>query len=296
MALGDKAFVFASITGFFGLAIGLLAGVSVFENIGIVENQAGKSFLRYMDPLLIQGFAFLHCVLCLSRSNPSQMKGDLKARWFYSTLTVAMVFVLFYVVNDLVFKMSLERPRPPLEYRNSLGIFMSKFEGGEAGAPSGFSSRGTMLVLLSTLASMAIPKTIGRFRNWVFSPLVVFITQSCLLFFASAHRVWTGFHYWFDVFLGIALTIPVFWIVLLLFSWKAIPTLPQGMNPQLSDSWKTLIITLIVSLSLLGFFYSGDAETWVGFVLVLWAVGILLTWRMNIRLKVESAKYVKGEE
>jgi hypothetical protein len=273
-AIGEPAYVVASATGFVALLLGLFAGAPMFQSFG-----PGAFFIHlhspFLDPFILQGLAAAHCIACLEIWRRSTGNAGRPLHWSVPLLGLAALIIAYYGLNDLVFKASFDRPRPPAMEQVAVGWINSRWGASEGGAPSGFASRGVFFLLTCIGASLATER--GRspflFRFWPSAAI-----QSALLLSVSFIRVLTGFHYWFDVLLGLALAVPMYWLLVLLV----------GRFSGFSASGDSLLLPvtfgLIIAFAIVGFAYSGDAASWTWTVLGSLLAGVwILRHRPELR-------------
>lgn len=252
----DRTFFFASMTCTAGFALGVCAGIPSLRISNPVP-ALSQSNAVVASSYLLQAVAFIYCgailVFWRARTTPGQ-----PGNAFAPVLWLAGLLLVYYVLNDLVFKPSFGRPRPFVAERS---IFRSLSSVG--GAPSGFAARGALLTLIASLSAMRIRTDSGKKVPWYARLPVVLVVQCALNGLAAYARVLTQFHYWFDVLLGWALGVHLFWM-LMLVATHALSGIPFALREETGS----LLVAVIVAFSLLGFFYSGDAGHWAPVVLV----------------------------
>lgn len=247
------------------LVIASIAGLQPFLSTYVPTDRIARSILHICDPLFLQSLAFLHCWLCIFLWRHS-VGSRLSTIFFDLLVTFVAVFgllVFYYLVNDFIYKPSFDRPRPDESLRLQIGILSSHFSPTSIdGAPSGFASRGTFLLLAACLSCLGKAKPL-RHLNGIFSSLPqVFAIQFILLTLTCVSRVMSGYHFWFDVLLGIALSVFSFWtIVLIAMQFRDKRTFEE------TDIPNTLIVAIIIGFVIVGFFYSRNADNWAPVVL-----------------------------
>jgi hypothetical protein len=257
--VGRPALVLAAWTGTAALMTGLFAGSGIF--LRSIANRPAwlVSLLVVLDPYLLQTVAFIHCLIALELWRRSKRQSE-ASRFGAMLPTVALCALLlaYYLLNDLVFKAAFDRPRPAAELRLSVGMITRYFASSNAGAPSGFASRAVFFLLTTALATLGT--TTNPTSRSIFSayrPACTF--QFVLLVLVCVVRVVTGYHFWFDVLLGVSLGVYVYWI--LVFFIGAIPrTLSQG---SADAGVVAVIMSLAIGLLLIGFSYCRDATGWL---------------------------------
>lgn len=260
-----KFHLFASSTVVAALVIASIAGLQPFHLTYVPTDPIARSILHVFDPLFLQSLAFVHCWLCIFfwRHSVGSRLSTLIVDLLLTFVAVFGLLIFYYLVNDFIYKPSFNRPRPDESLRLKIGILSSHFSPTSIdGAPSGFASRGTFLLLAACLSCLG-KATPLRHLYGIFSslPLVIAI-QSILLSLTCVSRVMSGYHFWFDVLLGIALSVFSFWtIVLMVMQFRDKRTFEE------SDISNTLIVAIIIGFVIVGFFYSRNADNWAPVVL-----------------------------
>lgn len=297
--VGDRAFTLAAATGTFAIFLGGLAGLPMFMVSGRPRPPFVVEALRFIDPFALQGIASLYCCSCLVAWAVSGRKGwsvsSTKERWqtlwaaTKPVFTLGVLIFFYYVINDLLFKTSFDRPRPALEIQLQVGFISKHIRNTLEGAPSGFAGRGAFLMLTSLLAAIGLKGQPRVLRKALFDVRVVGVIQGFLLLLTCAARVLAGFHFWFDILLGISLSVFVFWGLTLLLS-----AYTGGFQSSSYESLDSILVSMVVCFSLFGFFYSRDASKWAPSVLVMIFLSLLIQIRAY-RSRSASAASRKSE-
>jgi hypothetical protein len=307
--VGDKAFTLAAASGTFAILLGGVAGLPMFMVSGTPRSPFVVEALRFIDPFALQGIAVVHCCACLVAWAVSDTKGRSfssskelwRTLWTASkpVLTLGVLIFFYYVINDLLFKTSFDRPRPGPEIQLHVGLISKHIRNTLEGAPSGFAGRGVFIMLASLLAAIGLdgqpesgnPRRIAIrvLRKALFDVRVVGVIQGFLLLSTCAARVLGGFHFWFDILLGISLSVFVFWGLTLLLS-----AYTGGFQSSSYESLDSILVSMVVCFSLFGFFYSRDASKWAPSVLVMIFLSLLIQIRAY-RSRSASAASRKSE-
>jgi|WetSurMetagenome_2_1015567.scaffolds.fasta_scaffold09787_6 hypothetical protein len=268
---------FATITTIIALILGVVAGLF----LNGPPKELNPAFLRYyftiFDPYALQIIATVHCCICLiffiNPSQPSSSRASLILNSLASLSLMALIFVCFYVINDVVFKPSFNRPRPDLVLGNNVGFVSRYFEASSSdGAPSGFASRSVLLFLTATLASFYIKPKKG-ILNIFTSTMSIGIIQFIFIVLCCWGRVGVGFHYWFDVFIGISFGTFIFWFFNIVYKWLLVPSSLEDFIP-----YSTILVCIIIGFVIIGFFYSRDATSWAPSIIAI----VLLTLSIDL--------------
>ncbi len=278
--IGKRAYAFAAMTSLASLAIGAFAGLPGLMTTGSPAWPFLYSLFFWFDPNLLQFIALCHCAICLAVWSGDN-KVESQHRWeaIASTIFVLVfVFLLFYLVNDLLFKAAFDRPRPAPDLQRNWGIISNVFSPTTAGgAPSGYASRGSMLLIIATLASLGLKENRSGLRRIFAVPKVVFTFQLILLVLTCTFRVLTGLHFWFDVFIGISLGTFLTWAMLLFAS----AFLERAGLIHDIDSVAILVASIIIGFVIIGFFYSRDASAWAAAAITIIIVSLFIQLRGN---------------
>jgi hypothetical protein len=278
--IGHKALTFVSVSCLCALAFGSMAGLPGLMSTGSPDSHL-VAFLGYLfDPLLLQMLAFFHCAIILSvwsLETNQQFHRPLKAV-VVPILILALLFLLYYGVNDLLFKGAFNRPRPDIQTRNNIGI-VSHLIGftTKGGAPSGFAARGVLLLLVAALASIGIKHDYSGIMKGFVKPAIVISVQFILLTLVCLFRVLTGFHFWFDIFLGLSMGTFLLWTTILL-----VTAVIDRQSLHHAESVGTIVVSIILGFIIVGFFYSRDASSWSFFVLIVMSIVTFIQLRANI--------------
>jgi len=263
--VGDSAFALASGSTVIAAILGGVAGLPVFMTSGFPRSRPILLTLEILDPYALQVLAMLHCCGCLIAWNLGESRKSI--RWknaCYSVLLLIALFGLYYIINDLVFKGSFGRARPPREIYANVGFIARHLNASvNEGAPSGFASRGVFLVLTACLAGFG-RRQLGGWRRAFSDFRVIVAVQLLLMIGACIARVLTGTHFWFDILLGFSLSVFIYWILIFLLS-----TYTGRFRLEDLEQLSTLLVSTVVWFSIIGFFYSRDASRWAPAVAVI---------------------------
>lgn len=276
--IGPNATTFVSVSCLVALALGSLAGIPIMMNTGS-ESEIIKSLAIVFDPLLFQCFALIHCTICLSLwcwEENKKSQGRIMAV-IISIFTFGVLFLLYYLVNDLLFKSAFNRPRPDIGLRNNVGIIshLSNFAT-KGGAPSGFASRAALLLEIAVLSSTGISKEFSGIWKIFSKPSIVFVIQFVLLILVCVFRVLTGFHFWFDIMLGLSLGTFLLWTIILLAT-----AIIDRQSLHHAGSTGTIVVSIILGFIIIGFFYSREASLWSIYILFLMVIITFIQLRAN---------------
>lgn len=275
-SIGEQAYSLAGVSVVFGMLFGLFAGVESLLTTGWPQGPLISASLVILDPYLLQGIAAGHCVLCLLAWQNSLPSRPTISRRAVAFLLFGILLAIFYVANDLVFKVTFDRPRPPIDGRLDVGFIAKHISSSSNGAPSGFASRGMYLLLTSSLATIGLRKNASvssastAFHRWYTQPRYAITLQLFLALGASVARVLTGYHYWFDVVLGWSLGIFLFWLGVLLLG-------ASNRRPEDDNELIAITFSALIALSVIGFAYCRSAEEWAPTVLVTLIAAAVIT-------------------
>ena len=225
---------FATNTTLFALFIGAIAGLFMIGPPKDINPAYLKYLFTIFDPYALQILALGHCCVCLAFFIYSSKELN-KSRFILNTIIsifiLILLFLCFYFINDHVFKKAFDRPRPFAFFENNVGFLAKHFEHtSKEGAPSGFATRGVFILLTSTLAGYYIDQKKGILRVFT-SPKVILIFQFVLLTLCCWARVGVGFHYWFDIFVGISLGTFIFWLFNIFYKWLILSLTLEDFTP-----------------------------------------------------------------
>jgi hypothetical protein len=269
-----KTLSFATITSIVALCFGAFAGLFVFGPPNELNSTFLRIFFTIVDPYALQLLAIGHCCVCLtfySNSKQPYFRSKFILNSMISIAILALLFICFYLINDLVFKKSFNRPRPDFIFGNNVG-FLSRLSNnvGKEGAPSGFASRGVFLLLTATLAGFQVKSKKG-FLSIFTNPAIILIIQFVFLFLCSWARVGVGFHYWFDILVGISLGTFIFWFFNIIYKWSLLSYPLEDFTP-----YSAILVCIILGFVIIGFFYSRDATMWAPAVLSIILVTVII--------------------
>ena len=273
--IGERANRFISKSCIVALAIGSLAGLSYFRTTIHLENNNYDLFFIYCDPFITQFIAFVHCSICLAYWNFEKNKNIVYWKHFLNSVAVlSVLFLIYYIVNDVVFKYAFDRPRPSILYLKNIGIISRMIDIKTGGAPSGFAARGIMFLVISYLVTLDFSKHYSGIKSIFTKSSVVINIQLTLLIITCTVRVITGFHYIFDMCLGISMGIFLIWTIILLIN-----SILDKKSLHSVENLGTIVFSIIFGFFLIGFYYSRDASVWVYIILVIVLLSAFIQFR-----------------
>lgn len=265
---GESASVLIATSGIAALLGGLYAGEPLFREAMTWPALGTSPWLEFLDPYIWHALAAGHVVFVLALWHRlSAGHSRLRAVDVIAPLSALVILLVgYYVLNDLVYKVTLDRPRPPESIRivfGPIGRFVSPVTGG---APSGFASRSMFFTLLTALAALDVKRLhpVGAKLPLFAGFRSALLLQLVLTAIVCTVRVLSGYHYWFDMVVGLVLGVYTFWLTMLAVGSGAARQLGEPAQRSLAP----LTVSLFVCLALLGFSYCRSAEEWVPVVLV----------------------------
>lgn len=292
-AIGTKAFTFASASSIGALIAGALAGWPPYVP-NIASSKIIIAFLVVFDSPLLQLVAIIHCIICLMLCRSINNELSWK-QWRDYILAIFIFFVLlgaYYFLNDYVFKAAFDRPRPDTQNQIKVGIITHLWNPTtNGGAPSGYAFRGAMIFLVSILSGLGV-KNVGRgFWRRVFSDIrAIWPIQAALLILTCTARVRAGYHFWFDILLGLSLGTFAFWGLIVLASAFIYKCRLEDM-----EYFSTLIVAVIIGFIIIGFFYSRNAVAWAPTVISIMTLTLVVQIIGIIRKRRQNLKYEQSE-
>jgi membrane-associated phospholipid phosphatase len=228
-------------------------------------------FFNIVDPLVVQGMAAAHALLSITLwcfydrpgeiplpdPGPPKLK-DLVTPALRAIVALSVLVVAFYLLNDFVYKIAFNRLRPSHDLRLPLGFLSRSLKVSEGGAPSGFASRAAILFLAGVLPTFDLRQYTNRSLAVLTSSKGAALIQGVLLVLTCASRVYSGYHFVFDILMGLSLATLTFWLVTLPFAFHG------RTSRQLALHYApAILISSFLFFSILGLFYSRDATGWV---------------------------------